>query len=211
MQLREFDPSTMKDAANCLIIGKRHSGKSELAKDLVRSKPHLSHGIVMGNSFDYRFLKNASIHDEFDRDALVAFQKQRLSSQYRDLENAFVVLDDCAYGKVLKEIPVRQLFMNNWHMKVFTVLAMQYCAELTPPIRCCIDYVFVLKTVNTDRKRLYETFFSSIPSYEEFCRMLDACGDHECLVLDNTQREDYVFRYKLQSSSADTKATSRSP
>ena len=193
MQLREFDPSTMRDAASCLIIGKRHSGKSELAKDLVRRKPHLSHGVVMGDSFDYRFLKNTSIHNKFDRDVLLAFQKHQLSSPYR--ENAFAILDDCAYG-VLKEIQVVRLFMNNRQMKVFTVLATQYCAELRPDIRCNLDYVFVLKTVNTDRKRLYDMFFSSVVSYEEFCQLLDACADHECLVLDRTRLEDYVFRYK---------------
>jgi hypothetical protein len=92
--------------------------------------------------------------------------------------------------------------MNGRHWKIFFMLTMQYCMDLSPDLRSNVDYVFVLREpVIKNRQRLYENFFGIFPTFNTFQQVFDSCTEnYECLVLDNTSKsnriEDCVFYYK---------------
>src|SRR6056300_464836 len=92
--------------------------------------------------------------------------------------------------------------MNGRHWKIFFMLTMQYCMDLPPALRANVDYVFILReNIIQNREKLYKSFFGIFPSFDMFCKVMDACTEnYECLVLDNTVKsnkiQDCVFWYK---------------
>lgn len=211
LKLRKFDPSTIKDTSICVIIGKRNTGKSVLAKDIMYHKRHLPAGIVMsateeGNSFYGSWVPDSFIYGDFDRSVIESvIDTQRKKIKAGTAGNVFLILDDCMYDKrLLKEKCMRSLFMNGRHWKIFLMLTAQYCGDLGPDIRANIDYIYILRdNIIQNRERLYKNFFGLLPSFASFCQLMDATTEnYECLVVDNTSRsnnlEDCLFWYKAK-------------
>ena len=94
--------------------------------------------------------------------------------------------------------------MNGRHFNVFFMLTMQYVMDLPPALRANVDYVFILReNIIQNREKLYKSFFGIFPSFDMFCKVMDACTEnYECLVLDNTVKSnkitDCVFWYKAK-------------
>jgi hypothetical protein len=211
LAIRKFNPKTIDDCRVILLIGKRNTGKSVLAKDLLYHKRHLPAGVVMsgteeGNGYYSGWVPDSFIYNDFDKGVIDGvIDRQRRLSKIDKAKNVFLVLDDCLYDKkLLREKCMRALFMNGRHWKVYMLLTAQYMMDVPPDIRSQIDYVFVLReNILQNRKRLYDTFFGVFPSFDVFCQVMDKCTEnYECIVLDNTSRsnkiEDMVFWYKAK-------------
>lgn len=213
--IRKFDPSKMDDRRCCMVVGKRNTGKSVLAKDLMFFKRHIPVGMVMsgteeGNGWYSSWVPDCFIYSEFDKDAIekLIVRQKRLCRQCKDKPppSVFLVLDDCMYDKrVLREKCMRQIFMNGRHWGIFLLVTAQYVADAGPPeIRANCDYVFVLReNIQQNRERLWRMFFGIFPTLESFNEALNACTEnYHCLVLDNTSKsnkiEDCVFWYKAK-------------
>jgi hypothetical protein len=128
--------------------------------------------------------------------------KKELTS--RDV-GAFILMDDCMYDRrFLKDACIRQCFMNGRHWKIFFMLTMQYCMDLSPDLRANVDYVFIAReNVIQNREKLYKAFFGIFPNFDMFNQVMTACTEnYEVLVLDNTSKsnriEDCVFWYKAK-------------
>ena len=212
LQLRKFRPETMADDKICVFIGKRNTGKSVLVTDILYHKKHLPAGIVMsatedGNHHYKKFVPDLFIYGDYDKEAIerVLARQKTLVSQGKSNCGAFMLLDDCMYDrKFMKDVCIRQCFMNGRHWKIFFMLTMQYCMDLTPDLRANIDYVFILReNILQNREKIYKNFFGIFPSFEMFNQVMTSCTENfECLVLDNTSRsnkiEDCVFWYKAK-------------
>ena len=209
IQLRKFDPSKIADDKVCVVIGKRGTGKSTLVTDLLWHKRSIPVGVVMsateeGNHYYKQFVPDIFIYGDYNRDTIekVIDRQKRLMAANKP-SPAFILLDDCMYNKAfMKDTCIRQCFMNGRHWKLFFVLTMQYCMDLTPDLRANVDYIFILReNIVQNRERLWKSFFGVFPSFELFNQVMNACTEnYECLVLDNTSKsnkiEDCVFYYK---------------
>jgi hypothetical protein len=106
--------------------------------------------------------------------------------------------------KFMKDVCIRQCFMNGRHWKIYFMLTMQYCMDLSPDLRANVDYVFIMReNIIQNREKLYKNFFGIFPSFEMFNQVMSACTEnYECMVLDNTSKsnriEDCVFWYKAR-------------
>lgn len=207
--MRKFDPSKIGNDKVCVVIGKRGTGKSTLVTDLLYHKRNIPVGVVMsateeGNHYYKQFIPDLFIYGDYSKDTIekvIARQKKLVA--LNKMDPAFILLDDCMYNKsFMKDTCIRQCFMNGRHWKIFFLMTMQYCMDLSPDLRANVDYVFVLReNVIQNRERLYKAFFGVFPSFDLFNKVMSACTENfECLVLDNTSRsnklEDCVFYYK---------------
>jgi hypothetical protein len=210
LSLRKFNPENMPDDKVCVFIGKRGTGKSVLVTDILYHKRHIPSGIVMsateeGNHHYQSFVPDLFIYSDYDKEAIervIERQKQQLQTR-EDIQSAFILLDDCMYDrKFMKDSCIRQVFMNGRHWKLFFMLTMQYCMDLSPDLRANVDYVFILReNVIQNREKLYKSFFGIFPTFDMFNQVMTSCTEnYECLVLDNTSKsnriQDCVFWYK---------------
>ena len=82
------------------------------------------------------------------------------------------------------------------------IVSMQYALDITPELRTCLDYVFILKeNIYQNRKRLYDHYCGMFPSLDIFQQVFLPCTeDYQCMVINNTnisnKVEDIVFWYK---------------
>ena len=210
IQLKKFKPENMADDKVCVFIGKRGTGKSTLVTDILYHKKHIPAGIVMsateeGNHHYKTYVPDLFIYGDYDKDAIerVLDRQKNILIHNKPLSPAFLLLDDCMYDrKFMKDVCIRQCFMNGRHWKIFFMLTMQYCMDLTPDLRANVDYVFILReNVIQNREKLYKAFFGIFPTFDMFNQVMTACTEnYECLVLDNTSKsnkvEDCVFWYK---------------
>ena len=210
LQLKKFDPSRIDDCRIVMIIGKRGTGKSVLAKDILYHHKRIPMGIVMsgteeGNGWYSKFVPDSFIYNDFERDVVEnLIARQRRLCKEDKVTNVFLVLDDCMYDKrILKEKCMRSLFMNGRHFKIFLVITAQYMGDVPPDIRTQIDYLIVCREpIIANRERLHKNFFGMIP-FRYFCALLDKTTEnYECLVLDNTTHsnnvEDCLYWYKAR-------------
>ena len=210
IQLKKFNPKTIDDNRVCVFIGKRNTGKSTLITDILYHKRHIPVGVVMsgteeGNSYYQQYVPDLFVYGEFKQDVvekIIQRQKKVIKDKEKN-KSVFLLLDDCMYDKkLLRDKLMRLIFYNGRHWGICLMLAMQYCMDLTPDLRCNIDYVFILReNIVQNREKLWKNFFGIFPTFDMFNQVMTACTEnYECLVLDNTSKsnkiEDVVFWYK---------------
>lgn len=222
LELRKFDPSTIKSDSVVVFIGKRNTGKSYCMKDILSYHKELPVGIVISptetaNNYFEKFIPNMLIYEEYEpaivkrfleRQITINKQKNDQMKKYGSSEidsRAFLILDDCLYDKSWPtDKNIRSIFMNGRHYKIFFLITMQYCLGLPPVLRSNIDYVFIFKNnLIKEREKIYHHYAGIFNNFETFCTVMDNCTDnYECLVIDNkvqsNRLEDQVKWYKAK-------------
>jgi hypothetical protein len=219
LRLRRFDMSTIKDSSVVVMIGKRHTGKSWLMRDLLSRHTSLPSGVVISptedvNNFFSDMIPPMFITNEFSPAVLenLINRQKRIIRKARDEDGigndpidprAFLIMDDCIYdASVFNNTHIRYIFLNGRHIRVLTIVSMQYALGITPLMRTNVDYVFILREgILANQRRLYEGFAGCVPTFEMFQQLMAQCTqNYECLVVDNTSTSnkltDQLFWYK---------------
>ena len=197
----------------CVIIGKPGTGKSTLITDIAFSVKHLipvaeifSGTEEMNHEFE-KIFPPLFIHSGLNIDAIKELgRRQKISKEYLKNPWALNIIDDCTDDPALYDEQIfRELYKNGRHWSILHLLSMQYCMDVKPWLRTCIDYTFILRepTFKT-RKKLYENFASSIDTFQDFCSLMDQItDDHTALVIDNRVQsnnyEECIFYYKAST------------
>jgi hypothetical protein len=201
--MREFDVEAVRDNANVLIVGKRYSGKSFLARDLLWRHRDVPEGRVVlpppgrgfeglpRNDHDARFYSDLvppeHVHDaaEFrdvvqgaiarQRARALAARKLMTDDAKMDLR-AFLVLDNCCgiAPDGWRDLGLRTVFVNGRCHRLLSITTLEYPYRLPPDMRANIDHVFIMAdSVPNNRKRIYEQFGGAFPSFEAFSQAMD--------------------------------------
>jgi len=218
VEVKEFDPTSIAADATILIVGKRHTGKTTLTRDImyhVRKKIDVVTGFnptEMGNHNLEFFTPKSFIFHEFNDEKL----KHILEWQRRSTANdkAFrigLVMDDCMAEtsgtgtkkkRVMGSNDIVKIFKLGRHLNLFYVNCMQYIKDAPPDIRGNVDLLFAFGTTSgNEREKLWKEYFAMFSNYKHFCQVFEACTQqYECIVLDTRQAAkkpmDSVFYYK---------------
>jgi hypothetical protein len=210
LAIRKFNPKKMAEHCVVLMVAKRRSGKSFLVKDLMYYKRNLLTGVVMsgtenGNGFYGKWIPPIFVYTEFDKEALERLlNRQKKLTQRGIAQGVFVILDDLSFDKkLMNDSVMRELLFNGRHYKITLFICLQYCLDLSPPLRANIDYVFALKE-NVFREKLFKNFFPITRNLATFNTIMDEMTkDFGVLVLDNTSSSsklnECVFWYKARA------------
>lgn len=210
LEINEFDPKTIAPDATILVVGKRHTGKTTLTRDLMY---HLKDQIdvcigmnptEMGNHNMEFFVPKCFIFHEFNEKKLHhVLEWQRRSVANQKASRVGLIMDDCMAEtvgsksqkkKVMKSEDIIKVFKLGRHMKLFYLNAMQYIKDAPPDIRGNVDLLFVFGTTSTvEREKLWKEYFAMFPSYKAFCQVFEACTqNYECIVLDTRKASHNV-------------------
>lgn len=218
IEIREFDPASIAPDATILVVGKRHTGKTTLTRDImyqVKDKLDLVVGMnptEMGNHNLEFFTPKSLIFHEFNNDKLqhiLEWQKRAVAND--KALRVGLVMDDCMAEtvgtgskkkKVMGSQDVIKVFKLGRHLKMFYINCMQYIKDAPPEIRGNVDLLFAFGTTSgNEREKLWKEYFAMFSNYKSFCQVFEACTQqYECIVLDTRmaakQPTDSVFYYK---------------
>jgi hypothetical protein len=209
IRIKKFDPSTIKEARITFLLGKRHTGKSVLMKDLLYHMPRPDYVVAMAPTEDtlrmYReILPECCIFDHFSQDKLdriVSLQRELVTRGRK--RTVLIILDDCLYQKgVLKSTAMRSIFFNGRHDNISLICAAQYMMDVDVSLRTNIDYIFTMReNILANRQKLHKYYFGQFGKFDDFDKVMSACTqDYRALVLDgtmsSTEATDCVLWYK---------------
>jgi hypothetical protein len=226
LELKRFDMRSISFKPNenkgpvIVLIGRRDTGKSFLAEDILYYHQDIPIGTVIsgteeGNGFYGRIVPKLFIHNEYNTaivENILRRQRGVLKEIKKEMDTygrsnidprTFAILDDCLYDNSwVRDKMMRLMFMNGRHWKIMLLITMQYPLGIPPSLRTNIDYVFILREpYMTNRKRIYDNYAGMFPTFESFCQVMDQCTEnYECLVINNNTKsnklQDQVFWYK---------------
>ena len=218
VRIRKFDPTTMKPSRIVYLIGKRHSGKSCLMKDILYHMPRPDYVLAMAptqstlESFR-EYLPESCIFEGYSQEKLeqtIATQKELISRGKK--RNVLLILDDCLYSSgVLKSVAQRYVHFNGRHSHIGMICAAQYMMSLPPEMRTNIDYLFVMRDpVLINRQKLWKNFFGTIPTMQLMESIMSTVTqNYGALVLDgtvpSTDYTDSVMWYRARTDVPDFK------
>lgn len=214
LNIKEFDPTIMRQAPFIHIVGKRMTGKTYIVANLMNhqrfNKIKNKNVVDYTNNKLYTNMNNITLCNQKEVnkviDDIIMSQKNKfdIMSDISDtnMKNEFMnskffannmssllVLDDCFLSKGLsKNKYFCELAFNGSHYNITTFLTSVYPHNFTPEIRCNFDYVFLLaESYNVTRTRLYEQYGCIFSNEEDFLKVFDECTkDYGCMVIDNS-------------------------
>ena len=222
LEIKRFDIARMKPHTVIMVLGRRGSGKSTLVKDILYHYRDIPIGCVINgteeaNSFYGEIVPGMLIKHDYQTSHisnLITRQRGTLKKNEEEARagrplsdpRAFLIMDDVLFdnNKWIKDPEMRRIFLNGRHYKIMYMLTMQYPLGVPPPLRSQVDYTFILKEPSFgNKKRIYQNYASSFPSFEVFCQVLDkVTRNYGCLVIDNTRPDadfwDTVYWYRAR-------------
>lgn len=210
LELKKFDLKEIPHGATCVFSGKRCSGKSVAALDLLYYNRDIPVGIVMSgteraNQFFSKVMPSMLIYDDFDPEVIKKFliRQEKITRQYNDEiskygksdidPRAFLILDDLLFDNSwISDKGIKYIFMNGRHLNILFMVTLQYPLGIPPILRTNIDYVFIHREnfVN-NRRRLYENYAGMFPTFESFSTVLDqTTTNFECMVINNRTKSN---------------------
>lgn len=208
----QFDSTQMKTDFAAVSVGKRRSGKSHLARHILKEIHHKYHSIVVFtgtkfNGFWQAIMPTEYIHEGYDEQKLldiVAAKEQEvlkcvMNSATGDehSENCkcdiLILFDDVVSEQHLRSDtgPLQQLYVKGRHLKIAPWLLSQYAYAVSPTIRNNCDYIFIHhQNQRRSKEALADEFLSQISRRDAAELMSRTTPGYQTLVVDNSGNSD---------------------
>lgn len=194
-----------------------NTGKSTLIKAILYSKKHIfptgkvHSGTEDSNGFFGEIMPTTFIENGLDLSNLTSIEnfkkRQNYSKKYLESRGdypwSYLIIDDCSSDNKLFKKPIfQELYKNGRHWRMMHLLSLQYSLDIPPPIRVCIDGVFILREANPAmRKKLFENYGSCVDSFADWNDLMDQLTDNYMAMFINNKTtsnsiEDCVSYFK---------------
>lgn len=208
IEIKKFDMTKLADAGNIFIIGRRCTGKTTIAIDILYHKRHFSIGKVItcieSEKEKYKqSVPSILIHDEYHPEIpkhVIKLQKTIIQKKYDEIKSFFVA-DSCILNS-LKDEYLTNLLYNAKSLNILNIITMGYALGFSPFNIKNANYVFITQeSCMREREHIYRLYGKLFPSFEMFNSiMMQICKGYICMVIDNTimsnKLEDRIFWYK---------------
>lgn len=199
--VQDLDVSSFRPDSVVFVIGKRMTGKTVIARDIV-ARSGIEFGMAVSPLVPVQPEEYADVTVVADEwhpqlvENMLKRQSAAIKSAVAD-PRAFVVLDNCMYDpKWYKDPHVRTMFICNRSSKLLVVMTMAYALSVPPSIKSNVDFVFILRETSTDnRRRTWQSYVNPIATFEDFCALMDSLKDYWCVAVDYNKNE--LFKYKV--------------
>ena len=212
------------DSVVVLIIGRRSTGKSVLAMDVLRAAgfvggdadPAKARGAIFSPTDACAPFYGPAFADAPGVRVFVEYSPSWLpvddgGSGGDEASRSFVVLDNCMYNSDWANgREINELFANARRTRTTVVLTIPYPLGLPPFMQSYVDYVFMLREHNVScLRRLREQYAPVFEDLDTFFGVMDDVTQDQgaCVVIDNapksSQLEDHVFWYAAVAIVAD--------
>ena len=228
LALNKLDLSSVAADSVVLIIGRRATGKSVLAMDVLRAAGFADKEAMKGNEtrglifsptekttpfYGPAFADAPGVHivDEYSPTSLaLSLSEQKVGGSAP--ARSFVVFDNCMFDTTWANgREINQLFAKARRTRTTIVLTIPYPLGLPPCMLSHVDYVFMLRENNLScRLRLRELYAPVFEKLDTFIQVMDEVTQDKgaCVVIDNAPKtcllEDCVFWYAAADSAAAT-------
>ena len=209
MSLRDSDKGTIVSfdrPRNIVLVGKKHSGKTNLLKHLLLmntiKKKHWKFGIVFTNTkFDkeYTYLPDKYIIEGYDKVAFGDWKKQLIRMKKERMDDTippnFMVFDDLV-GELRDDRDFTNFICNHRHFNTSVFVSAQYLRKGVPTsLRECMDYAFLFNSKHElTLKALHEAFGQFFRRFKDF----------RDFFLTNTQEEFVALLYRVHEKEMET-------
>ena len=220
-QILEFKLDKMVSDPSIVMIAKRGSGKSYVARDIIHHYRHIPGGIVIAptdrmSSFYKYFFPDLYIHYDIKelilkkilarQSMMIEKEKDKKKVGKKIDPSGILIMDDCLARKKswAKDENITEILMNGRHYKLTYILTMQTPLGITPDLRLNFDYVFLLKDDSTiNKKKLWDNYASMFPTISAFEKVFGKCtDDFRSMVIDNrkpsTNIQEKVYWFKAK-------------
>lgn len=229
--IREFSLNQLQIEPTIVILAKRGSGKSFLAKHLVHFFRNYPGGIIISETegqngefakiFPDLFIYNECTAEIFDE--IIKRQKKAIKKSKEYYEKGkkldprlFVIMDDCLANKAVwkNSVGLRTIFLNGRHLFITLVIIIQDPMGIPPDFRGNLDYKFLLADDNfANREKIFKNYAGIFPNYATFSEVYtELTKDYGCMVIvnkgSNASILDKVFRFRAKDVKFSEKACS---
>ena len=184
------------------LIGKRHSGKSQLLRYMVNCSKNLFSKIFVicptesVNHFYKDLVPAQNIFAQYKEEwveSLIAKMTDINSGKNDDeAKHILLILDDCcADTNFHKSKTLKLLASRGRHIKITVMITCQYIYQVPPVIRSNSDYVYVGQMNNQSLKLLTEEFLMGNIDKKQFVDLYHSnTNDYNFLVINNNSTTD---------------------
>lgn len=207
LPIRQLKLNDMVKNAAIVMIAKRGSGKSWVAKAILMNFNDIPCGIIVSptdrmNAFYNSFFPDTYIHYEYstelvnrilERQEIMIDKKQQREKLGKKIDcRAFILMDDClsSRGSWLKDKPILELLFNGRHYELMYILTMQSPLGITPELRTNFDYIFLLQQeFISEQKKIFDHYAGMFPNFHAFRDVFTTLtANYGCMVIDNRRK-----------------------
>lgn len=220
--MKKFNLKTIEErmlkgcSPTILIVGRRESGKTTIAKDILNEFNDMSSKTIVITSDHNKeiwenYVDEKNIFNKFDSEILKEIiEKQRKIikrgeinlREYSEL-GVCLIIDEISYDNFFKNKYIRDILFNGRFYNITLIITYQHLTSIFPDILSNIDYFIFCYDNNIENlKRFYMYFFGIIEKFDDFKKIFkDSTENNGYLIIDSTiisnKIEDCNFWYKL--------------
>ena len=195
--ISEFSLDEMSAHPSIVMIAKRGSGKSWLARAILQKYKDIPVGVIISpteidNPFYSKFFPQSFIYHEYNSQIIkkILLRQKKIIKKANEREQSgkppidpriIIIMDDClaSKGSWARDPLIHDLLFNGRHRQIMYILTMQFPLGIIPELRSNFDYIFLLADDQiSNLRRIWEHYAGVFPDFYSFRQVFKQLTDN---------------------------------